>query len=183
MIDEIVSAYTKVFPEERSNLAQLIEQVTHEDNLNNRKTLPGHITGSAIVLTPKRDKVLLIHHKVLDIWIQPGGHWDPEEPDPWTAARREAVEETGVQIEKQLPVANDDTKIPLDINTHQIPENLLKSEPAHLHHDFRYVFLAAEEKLVAQEAEVIDTVFVVLDDPRATRVQPLIAKLRRFGIV
>ena len=38
--------------------------------------------------------ILLLVHRRLGIWLQPGGHVDPGET-PWEAARRETVEETG----------------------------------------------------------------------------------------
>jgi 8-oxo-dGTP pyrophosphatase MutT (NUDIX family) len=56
---------------------------------------PTHLTASAVVLGPKG--VLLHRHKRLGIWLQPGGHIDLDE-SPWEAARREATEETGVDL-------------------------------------------------------------------------------------
>ena len=56
---------------------------------------PVHITGSAFVVGP-RGVVLLLHRR-LEIWVQPGGHLDPGET-PWDAARREAREETGLDV-------------------------------------------------------------------------------------
>ncbi len=56
---------------------------------------PVHVTGSAIVVGPRG--VVLLRHKRLGIWLQPGGHVDPGE-SPWDGARREAEEETGLQV-------------------------------------------------------------------------------------
>lgn len=183
MLDEIVSSYIQHHPDERDDLAQLVLQIANEDDLNNRKTLPGHITGSAIVLSEDRSKILLVHHKFLNRWLQPGGHWDPNEPDPWTAAKREAIEETGVEIAEMLPAEPDDPRIPFAINTHPIPENPAKGEPAHVHHDFRYIFIAANDDLIGQEDEVNDAVFVDFNDPRSENITDIIEKLIRRGIV
>jgi 8-oxo-dGTP pyrophosphatase MutT (NUDIX family) len=57
---------------------------------------PVHVTGSAIVSGPRG--VVLIKHKRLGIWLQPGGHVDAGET-PWDGARREAHEETGLDVD------------------------------------------------------------------------------------
>jgi 8-oxo-dGTP pyrophosphatase MutT (NUDIX family) len=54
-----------------------------------------HVTGSAIVTGPRG--VVLLRHRRLGFWLQPGGHIDPGET-PWDAARREASEETGLEV-------------------------------------------------------------------------------------
>ena len=54
-----------------------------------------HVTGSGIVVGPRG--VVLLEHKRLGIWLQPGGHIDPGET-PWEAALRESREETGLDV-------------------------------------------------------------------------------------
>lgn len=56
---------------------------------------PVHVTGSAIVVGDRG--VVLLRHKRLGIWLQPGGHIDAGET-PWQAALREAGEETGLDV-------------------------------------------------------------------------------------
>jgi 8-oxo-dGTP pyrophosphatase MutT (NUDIX family) len=56
---------------------------------------PTHVTSSAIVIGPRG--VLLLRHKRLGIWLQPGGHLEPGE-DPADGAVREAREETGLAV-------------------------------------------------------------------------------------
>lgn len=56
---------------------------------------PVHVTGSAIVIGPRG--VILLKHKRLGLWLQPGGHIDAGEA-PWEAAVREAREETGLPV-------------------------------------------------------------------------------------
>lgn len=56
---------------------------------------PVHVTGSALVVG--RRGIVLLRHRRLGIWVQPGGHVDPGET-PWAAAGREATEETGLAV-------------------------------------------------------------------------------------
>lgn len=182
MIAEILEKYFNIFPEDRAKLALLCDQVVDGERLNTRKNFRGHVTGGAVVLSPDKSKILLIHHNLFNRWLQPGGHWDPEDASPLDAARREAIEETSVIIDRLLPVFDDPT-IPLDIDTHAIMARPDRNEPAHYHHDFRYVFLAKDEALNYKESEVSASAWVPFDDPRAEHVQTLIKKLRKFGLV
>ena len=56
---------------------------------------PTHVTSSAIVIGPSG--VVLLKHKRLGIWVQPGGHLEPGE-ELADGARREAAEETGLVL-------------------------------------------------------------------------------------
>lgn len=181
MLREIVDSYLEIFPKERDELAMLRRQIAAGDVLNNRTTLPGHITGAALVLSPDRQKILLIYHKIFDRWLQPGGHWDPGEPSPWQAARREAEEETAVTIARQLRGASSDLRVPIMISSHPIPARPDKNEPAHYHHDFRYLFLAAEESLVPQLNEVRAAAWFDLDAPECASIARDIVRLRHYA--
>jgi hypothetical protein len=56
-------------------------------------------------------------------------------------AKREAIEETGIENIELFNWHNDNNFIPIDIDTHYIPENPKKQEKEHFHHDFRYIFI------------------------------------------
>lgn len=55
---------------------------------------PTHFTASAIVIDGA-GRTLLHRHRRLGLWLQPGGHVDGDE-DPAEGARRETLEETGL---------------------------------------------------------------------------------------
>jgi 8-oxo-dGTP pyrophosphatase MutT (NUDIX family) len=57
----------------------------------------GHITASALVIDPERERVLLTLHRKMRMWLQMGGHCEPEDETLAAAALREATEESGIQ--------------------------------------------------------------------------------------
>ena len=60
------------------------------------RSLPLHLTASALVVHPDSGKVLLRWHERQQAWLQVGGHGDRGESDPLAIALREAGEETGL---------------------------------------------------------------------------------------
>ncbi|MFJ6568393.1 NUDIX hydrolase [Streptomyces sp. NPDC091292] len=56
----------------------------------------GHVTASALVVDPERDRVLLTLHRKMRMWLQMGGHCEPGDRTLADAALREATEESGI---------------------------------------------------------------------------------------
>ncbi|WP_171167174.1 NUDIX hydrolase [Streptomyces sp. I05A-00742] len=56
----------------------------------------GHVTASALVVDPAGGRVLLTLHRKLGMWLQMGGHCEPEDATLAEAALREAREESGI---------------------------------------------------------------------------------------
>lgn len=103
---------------------------------------PGHITGTACILHPAGEAVLLVHHRKLNRWLLPGGHVEPGlDGNVSETARREAEEEAGVQIDVSY------SPWLAGIDVHGIPGR--RKEPYHLHHDLIFGFRAASEDFVA----------------------------------
>lgn len=166
-IDTLMRQYFLRFPQERARLDVLLSQLEQRDpNICSRSNLPGHLTASALVLNPKDNCLLLIRHKFLQRWLQPGGHMDPGEL-PLAGALRELSEEVGT-----VPVSvhpwHRENAVPIDIDSHAIPANTAKNEPPHLHHDFQYIMvLTGEFDLKLQADEVSGFRWVPAEDFRS----------------
>jgi 8-oxo-dGTP pyrophosphatase MutT (NUDIX family) len=80
---------------EREMIGEVLTQFDALPSPFDEQAGPTHVTGSAIV-TGRRG-VVLVKHKRLEIWLQPGGHIDPGE-SPAQAALRESEEETGLEV-------------------------------------------------------------------------------------
>jgi 8-oxo-dGTP pyrophosphatase MutT (NUDIX family) len=139
-VEARLDQHVQAFGIEPSRHALLRRQLAGGDDIHSRRTFPGHVTTSAFILDEEGSRVLLIHHRSLARWLQPGGHYEP--PDDLTeSALREASEETGVEGLRVDPwhlVSG----IPIDIDSHLIPARPARDEPAHWHHDFRYIVRA-----------------------------------------
>jgi 8-oxo-dGTP pyrophosphatase MutT (NUDIX family) len=123
-------------PAETAHLATILAFVTAHTDPFDRRIPHGHLTGSAFVFSPDGERVLLLHHRKLDRWLQPGGHAEAGERSGEDVALREAREETGIGSLRLHP----DAPRPLDVDVHVIPARA--SESTHLHLDLRYVVIA-----------------------------------------
>jgi len=151
---ESLAAHTPADEKEVLDLARIRAFVASHHDPFDRRILAGHLTGSALVLSATGDRVLLLHHRKLDRWLQPGGHADPGESSGEEVALREALEETGVSGLALHPRA----ARPLDVDLHDIPAR--PGEPAHQHLDLRYLVQApAGATLTPAVAELRDLRF------------------------
>ena len=117
---------------EREQILELLTE--HGAALADRTTMPGHLTGSALVVNHARTHLLLLFHSKLQRWLQPGGHADGDH-DLAAVALREATEETGIAgLAVLLPA--------VDVDIHRIPA--LGDMDSHLHLDLRFVVVAPD---------------------------------------
>jgi 8-oxo-dGTP pyrophosphatase MutT (NUDIX family) len=159
----LVRAYLAAHFDEAATLRPLIAHLDAPGDPFARANAQGHLTSSALVLSPALDEALLIHHRFLGLWLQPGGHH--EAPGSlWESACREVAEETGVASIALHPhfAANG---LPLDIDSHRIPDRPEKGEAAHWHHDLCFLAVARERgELSLQLEEVQGARWLPIDD-------------------
>ncbi|PYQ54462.1 MAG: NUDIX hydrolase [Acidobacteria bacterium] len=132
---------------EARHLARIVEFVDRHPDPFDRRIVEGHLTGSAFIFDAAGPRVLLLYHRKLRRWLQPGGHADPGERTGESVALREAREETGLRGLALQPAA----PRPLDVDVHAIPAR--PGEPAHEHLDLRYLLRAEEGALTPARGE------------------------------
>lgn len=135
-------------------LRRFIEFVKNHERCFERTLSLGHITGSAWIADPSDTKTLLVHHRKLGRWVQPGGHCDGN-PDVLAVALQEGREETGL---RDLCLVEDAI---FDLDIHLIPARGL--EPAHFHYDVRYAFQARDGQSPAVSHESLALAWVPLE--------------------
>lgn len=128
-----------------------------------------HVTASGFVLSSDRSQVLLMHHRKLDLWLQPGGHCDGN-PDVRAVAAREVSEEIG------SPSARFISRAIFDVDVHEIPAR--RSEPAHHHHDIRFLFEVDPNEPLAGNCESHALRWLRLDELAAATDRPSVLVVR-----
>jgi len=131
-LEERLCHYRSRYPEEAA-YARRGCRLLHSGVDCFRRDTPGlHVTGSTWVVNPARTAVLLMLHRKLGQWFQPGGHADGDE-DVLRVALKECREETALAAE-QIRLLSADI---FDIDIHRIPAN--RREAEHQHLDIRFL--------------------------------------------
>lgn len=117
--------------------------IAENSNCCERSLSIGHLTGSAWLVSNDGERALLMHHRKLNRWLQPGGHADGSS-DLAQVALREAHEETGLsELQVQAEI--------FDLDRHVIPAR--GNEPEHFHYDVRFVVQACGSVEFVQNEE------------------------------
>lgn len=111
-----------------------------------RTSAPAHLTASAVILDTEERRLLLVLHRKVGRWLQPGGHCEASDPSLGVAALREATEESGIAgLELVSGI--------LHLDRHPAPCNRGVVEE---HLDVRYLVLAPPGSPAVTSAESID---------------------------
>lgn len=144
--------------------------VTAEPDCLLRTCVPGHLTGSAWIVSPDRTRVLLTHHRKLDKWLQLGGHADGD-PDLLAVALREAREESGLGSVRALSADV------FDLDRHWIPPR--QADPGHFHYDLRFLLEADPREPLTVSHESKDLAWVDLGQVTALNPEESMARMVR----
>lgn len=163
---QLLHQHTPADPNEQAMTQATIAFVEQHADCFNRSLLIGHITGSAWVVSPDRRQTLLIHHRKLDRWLQPGGHADGD-LDVAAVALREAQEETGLTSLRLISPAGASVQAhqspPIfDVDIHTIPAR--NDVPEHLHYDIRFLLEAESVEPFGTSDEIRDVRWFSLDE-------------------
>ncbi len=142
---QMLDRYLDGYPSEADMVSPIVSLVEGHADCFLRTCRPGHITGSAWVVSADHRRAALVHHRKLGRWLQPGGHADGE-GDIAKVARKEAEEETG--LADLTLVGRGGLPAIFDVDIHQIPARFDAAgrmlDDAHDHHDLRFLFIASE---------------------------------------
>ena len=128
----LLNNYHTRFMDEAGFVSNAIHFIQQHEDIFYRELWPMHVTGSAWVVNPSRDHVLLLHHRKLNQWFQPGGHADGD-ADIVRVALKETSEESGID-ESAIKLVNEAI---FDVDMHVIQAS--HEAPRHKHIDIRFL--------------------------------------------
>lgn len=152
-----LEAFTPESADEAADVAR-IRALAHAGDPWTR-SLPLHVTGSALIVDEARKRVLLRWHARQQAWLQVGGHADPGEHDPFAIAVREGLEETGLSDLRPWPGF-----VPTVLQVCIVPVAAGKGEPAHEHADVRYCLATQIPEAARPETSGAEIEWLSLDD-------------------
>ena len=155
---------------EAEMVAAAITFVEAEVDCLERTCGPGHLTGSAWIVSPDRTRTLLTHHRTLGKWLQLGGHADGD-PDLLAVALREAREESGLANVRAVRAEI------FDVDRHGIPAR--KTEPGHNHYDLRFMIEADPHEPLVISSESKDLAWVEVSRVTSLNAEESMARMVR----
>ena len=169
----LLTRYSERHPEQAAVAHAILSFVESTPDCAQREHLAGHLTGSAWVVSRDGSSALLLHHRKLNRWLQPGGHADGE-LDLLSVALREAQEESGL-----VDLVPESSQI-FDVDIHEIPAR--GDVPTHLHYDVRFLFRAQSEALPTRNHESNDVVWIPLSEILTLTTEESVVRMARLSI-
>lgn len=124
--------YRTPFIEEAAMVQRTLSFINAHTECFDRHLAHGHVTGSAWVLNPARTHTLMLHHRKLDLWLQPGGHADGD-PDMLQVVLKETSEESGIDL-SEIKLIDEEI---FDVDIHTVYPS--SHDHRHEHFDIRFM--------------------------------------------
>ncbi len=128
----LLENYKTSYMEEAAMAEQSRRFILQHENCFDRNLMPGHVSGSAWVVNAARTHVVMMHHRKLNMWLQPGGHAD-NDSDIEQVVLKETAEETGVDLAQVKLLSNEI----FDVDVHTVHAS--QHDPRHKHFDIRFL--------------------------------------------
>ena len=159
-LKKAIAAFVPTCEQEERDQKMMLTFIDANPDCLTRDNQVAHLTASAWVVNPTRDKVLMVYHNIYDSWSWTGGHADGE-ADLAAVAYREACEETGIQGLKPLM----DGPASLEIITVDGHVKRGQYVSSHLHMNLTYLFEASEDQaLTVKDDENSDVAWIPCDE-------------------
>ena len=154
---ELLDRYQTPFIEEAAMVQRARRFALEHPNCFERELEEGHFTGSAWVLNPARSHALMLKHRKLGMWLQPGGHADGD-ADITRVVLNEVSEESGVDLGNVRLISEQI----FDVDEHVIPANT--KDPQHKHFDIRFLVEIHDSLDIPGNDESTDIGWIALHD-------------------
>ena len=138
-----IEAFIPANAQEAADKPLLLARLEEKDVFT-RENKVGHFTASGWVVSPDREKVLMVYHNIYDSWSWMGGHADGK-TDLRAVAEREIREESGIRQLRLL----DEEIFSLEVLTVDGHEKKGQYVPSHLHYNVTYLFEADTDQETA----------------------------------
>lgn len=92
----VLSQWAAPSPSQDELRRSYLDLLRAEPGAMRRSCVPAHLTGSALILDPVAERVLLLLHGRAGLWLQAGGHCEDGDGSLAATALREAAEESGI---------------------------------------------------------------------------------------
>lgn len=173
-LPDLLASYAAFDDIEAATLQQLNMFLMSTGNAYDRSNLVAHVVADAWIVNPARTHVVMVEHKLDEVWGAPGGHCDGS-PDVIEAARREALEEAGLS---DLTLLLDGAVYDLCSGTVPYRMKAWGAEPAHLHFDVCFAFEAPDNAPLTISDESTGLAWIPIRE--TARYRPRAAHQRRI---
>ena len=132
-----LQAYNPWNEQEKKDLQLILACLEGCADIFTRENALAHMTASAWVVNPARDKVLMAYHNIYDSWSWLGGHADGD-TDLLRVALREVTEESGIQAVRPLSAS------PFSVESLTVDGHIKRGQyvSSHLHLNVTYLLEA-----------------------------------------